>query len=140
MVCSIDYVELIRKKIMQQDFSYPALSPSYEEWKRQNYPNAKTFWHLGGELVQAIQSMRFGLNEWAATIPEGVSDSGGKSYGRTSRTEILTYAMTLEEGYDPFNIKARPLFAPTNEEYAQNGYLDKVEEVRKSLLSVWRKT
>lgn len=138
MLCALDYVELIRNKIIQQDFSYQDLSPEYKKWKQEHFPLAKTFWHLGGDLVQAIQAVRFDTRTWAATILPSVMDSGGKSYGRSSRTSILTYARVVEEGWEPLNIPARPLFAPTNEEYMNNGFIERIEEVRKKLIANWK--
>ena len=137
MICSIDYVHLIQNKIITQDFTYPSLSPDYAKWKQEHFPNAKTFWHLGGDLVKAVQALQLGAKTWAGTIPQGIFDSGHKSYGRTTSTEILKYAHVLEEGYG--NIKARPLFAPTNEEYEKNGYEVRLEEARKSIIINWGK-
>ena len=137
MVCALDYVELVRKKIMEQDFTYTRLSDDYKKWKDLHYPSAKTFWHLGGDLVQAIQAVPFGTNSWAGTILHGVMDSGGKSYGRTSRTEILKYALSLEEGSS--NIPARPLFGPAIDEYINGGFQKRVAEVKTSFIQNWKK-
>lgn len=138
-ICAIDYVDLVRNKIIHQDFSYTPLSEGYAKWKQKYFPQAKTFWHLGGDLLKAIQAINLGTNTWAGTIPASVIDSGGKNWNRSGGAKsILYYALALEQGVPSMNIAARPLFGPANEEYAKNGYLVRIEKVRKKFIRDWR--
>ncbi len=137
-VCAIDYVNLVRAKIINQDFQFTKLSPAYEKWKSENFPLAKTFWYLGGDLLRAIQPVNLGTNTWAGTIPKTAMDTGGKNWDRKGPAKsILYYALALENGVPSMHLPARPLFGPANEEYMKNGYLRRVEKVRTEFIKCW---
>jgi len=137
--CAIDYVLRLKERIINQSFSYPALNKDYTKWKDEHYPSAKTFWHLGGDLVKAITVLPLGKNTWAGTIQGGVQDSGGKSYFRDSSTEILKYALILESGYKglKYTIPARPLFVPTGETYITLDYPTRLLETKRNIMRKW---
>lgn len=138
--CSLEYVQQVKDKIIGQNFHYPALDDTYAEWKAKHYPAAKTFWHLAGDLQKAVASVNLRTSgnsfRYAGTIPAGLMDSGGKSYWRTSATEILTYARVLEYGYK--NIPARPLFTPVGEAYFKDSLPKQLEKIRKKMIKRWR--
>lgn len=138
-ICALDYVQLVKQKIMGQEFNYPALSEEYAEWKSTYFPSAKTFWHLSGDLLKAIQAINLGENTWAGTIPESAIDSGGKNWSRTGGAKsILFYAIALENGVPSMNIKARPLFGPTAQEYLLEGFMKRIQPVMDKFVSDWR--
>jgi hypothetical protein len=138
-ICAIEYVQFIRKKIIQQSFLFTSLSDDYAEWKNKYFPNAKTFWHLSGELLNAIQVINMGGNSWAGTIPSSAIDSGGKNWGRSGgEKSILYYALLLEEGNVASNLPPRPLFGLANKEYFTTKFQDKIEKLRTLLIKQWR--
>jgi len=141
---ALDYITLVKDKIKNQNFDKSgwgkiALNDRYAEWKATNYPSAKTWWHLGGDLIKAIAVIQVGENAYAGTIPEAAMDSGSKSYYRNTATSILKYARTLEYGYLPNKIPARPLFGPAAEEYVRNNMFDThINKALKYIISGWR--
>lgn len=146
-LCSLEYVALVKQKIITQNFAFPfkSLGKVYTVWKGIHYPSAKTFWHLSGDLHRSIQSIQISPTAFAGTIPASIMDSGHKSYGRTSATSILKYAMALENGADWMqngksqHIAARPLFWPTALEYEANGYQKHLTKAVSALKKGWRK-
>ncbi len=135
----------MKQKILSQDFTFKGLSPVYRMWKKQHFPQAKTFWHLSGDLHRAIQVIQINPKTFAGTVPASIMDSGGKSYGRVSSTSILKYAMALENGASwtqngtAHRIPARPLFWPTGLEYEAHGYQAHLNKAVAALKQGWRK-
>jgi len=136
--CALDYVQLVKHKIIKQDFSYHRLSKNYTKWKDIHYPTAKTFWHLSGDLQRSVQVLQIGTNAFAGTIPASLMDSGHKSYRRSSSTSILKYALILEEGNSEFNLAPRPLFVPAAREFIANTYPKYLTKAVQELKRSWR--
>jgi len=141
---ALDYITLVKDKIKNQNFDQSTwektgLSTKYEEWKTEHYPAAKTWWHLGGDLLKAIAVVKVGDNSYAGTIPEAATDTGHKSYYRNTTTSILKYARTLEYGYAPSEIPARPLFGPAAEEFIrENMAAPHISKAFRYIISGWR--
>lgn len=113
--------------ITSQHFAYAPYSDRYAEWKRE-YGRGKgstDFWVLFGDLLKAIKvspvSWR-GKAQYFVGIRPGIFDSGGKSWlgqgDRGPAKEILEYALLMEKGGQNGRQPARPLFEPTQDEFA----------------------
>ena len=124
---SLKYVEKLRTDISNQTYSglYPAYNPRYADWKQKVGASLK-FWELYGDLYYALQTYEEDKG-WFAGIPEGVYDSGGKSwFGEGNLGEpkpIAMYGWMMEWGFragrlGAGNHPARPLFQPALSSFA----------------------
>jgi hypothetical protein len=138
-ILAVEYVQLVKQKIISQDFSYAPLSPAYEEWKAEHYPGAKTWWHLGGDLVKAIDVIRFSATSYAGTISPSAMDTGHKSYYRDTETSILLYALSLEYGVASIDLPPRPLFGPAAVEYVSSAAMaSQIDKAMVYIATGWR--
>jgi len=116
----------------------PPYHPRYARWKRQYFPE-KMPWRLKNDLVANIRAfpvptIRGIGKDWMAGVPEGVFDSGGKSWlgmGDIGPAKsIAMYGKKAEE--------KRPLFEPTQDEYAKGPWLEKGEQTLRTIAEGWR--
>lgn len=101
-------------------------NPKYRDWKEQ-YGRGYQFGVLFGDLVLNITNFKVGGSSWMSGVPDGIMDSGGKSwFGRGNKGKpksIAMYGTVFEEGYrgDPragFHPK-RPVFRHTLDTFAR---------------------
>ena len=143
--CAFEYVQLVKQKIISQDFNFIPLRPAYAAWKKKHFPHARTFWHLSGDLHKAVQVIQIGAKEFAGTVPASIMDSGRKSYARNTSTSILKYAMALENGATwtqngrTRKIPPRPLFWPTAVEYEVKQMPTHFDKALREIGKGWRK-
>lgn len=141
--CSIDYAHRVMRNIMGGRYGagsppVPSYHPRYARWKLENFGNIGT-WRLKGDLVRNITFFKV-ENGWMGGVPNGVYDSGGKSwYGQGDRggtKEIARYGRANE-----FGLHKRPVFGPTRQEYmedADDGWMKRGEEVLVRIGQRWR--
>ena len=137
--CAVDYSTRVIGNIAQEKYGAayppsPPYHPRYAVWKAARYP-MKT-WQLKGDLLRNVTYFRAGEG-WAGGVMSGVMDSGGKSWlgwGRGPRKEIAMYARIGELGP-----KARPVFAPTADEYADDpeGWVKRGAEALQKVKVAW---
>lgn len=140
MRCAVDYSNRVIANIVEGRYGAasppsPPYHPRYATWKAARYP-MKT-WQLKGDLVKNITYFR-AKGGWAGGVMAGVMDSGGKSWlgwGHGPSKEIAMYARIGELGP-----KARPVFTPTAEEYANDsgGWVKRGHDALKSVGGAWR--
>ncbi|MHA2265879.1 MAG: hypothetical protein ACXAEN_26095 [Candidatus Thorarchaeota archaeon] len=140
---AIDYQHLLHKNISSgANIPHVPYSERYAKWKR-DYGLYQDVWQLNQYLLNAITFWKDDDNQWRAGIPAGVYDSGGTSwYGagdRGAAKPIAMYAKVVEYGlwHGREGYKARPVFGPTKEEYAKEGYLKRGERALSQLGAKW---
>ena len=155
MVQAVDFSNLIIFNINNQRTfmrGYSRFHPKYATWKQLNVPiKATKFWDLHGDLVRAVQPYKIGGASWSfqttggsawmAGIPPGVHDTGGKSWlggvqptgaVRPPRGDKKQIAM-----YAAINERLRPLFGPTEREYAKSS--DRIAHHVRAGISIMRR-
>ena len=141
--CAVDFKNLLFQNIITQKYStnYAPYSPRYAEWKTQKMFLGSSFWRLFGDLLQNL-SLRRESDGWFSGIQAGVYDSGGKSWFSTRgkrvgrRKPISMYASVMEFGLHTH--PARPVFGPTTDEYAADGWKKRGAESLKRVGSAWK--
>ena len=149
--CSIEMVNVLRKNIMSNKFAAmytSGYSKHYEEWKRNNTKaTSQGYWRLYDDVVRNLTFFKpKGTGGgWAAGIPAGVMDSGGKSwkgYSKGYPKPIAAYAKIVEEGSkNPMykNFPARPMFAPSGLMYVSSGRFSlQAQKSLRIIKSKWR--
>lgn len=95
---------------------------------------------MRGELMRSLTTIRLSAKGWLGGIPSGVMDSGNVSWlggGDKGRpVPIALYAQWMEFGRR--GQPARPLFAPTLNEYAKGGAIKRGSESLGKIRSGWR--
>lgn len=139
--CAVDYYQLVTKNIMSRHLPRPAYSKRYRNWKYeygwQGYPSP---WRLKGDLVRSLGAERFsrgGAKGWYGGVKIGAVDSGGKSWfgkgrkgPRGGSKSIAMYGSVEEE--------RRPVFGPSREEYAKEGWRSRLDETKQKMMGAWR--
>ncbi|MDY0324787.1 MAG: hypothetical protein RBQ87_01270 [Candidatus Cloacimonadaceae bacterium] len=134
---------MLLRNILTQKFAttYAPYSPRYAEWKTQKMLLGSHFWKLFGDVLENITLHRRN-DGWFAGIPEGIYDSGGKSWFATKtnrvgkKKPVSMYAIVMEEGLNSH--PARPMFGPTLDEYAAGEWIRQAEQSLKRINEAWR--
>jgi len=123
-------------------------SPRYDWWKHVTAGSSGRFWDLYGDLISKLQIFIVDGNNWMTGVPEGVTDSGGKSWFDTgSRTRgksksIAMYGNILEFGFQggraSGNHPARPMFEPALVNFAYNESPVIGDDILDRVSVVWR--
>ena len=128
---AVDYKQFLLAAIFsgRYDSLYAGYNLRYSAWKAE-YGRATGFWTLFGDLVQNIKFFKTGTG-WFTGVPEGVFDSGGKSWlghgDKGESKEIAWYGWIMELGGSygrGGKHPARPIFGPTLEEFSQTKAMD----------------
>jgi len=133
---------LLFNNIMTQKYAtgYAPYSPRYAEWKTQTMMMGSQFWRLFGDMLNSL-TIEMKDDGWFAGIPGDVMDSGGKSWFGTPESRrgkskpVSMYASVMELGLN--NHPARPVFGPTTEEYAVDGWPKQGAESIKRISNAW---
>jgi hypothetical protein len=145
--CAVDYFQLVVKNIFSMNSPRPAYVPRYRTWKYEygwnGYPSP---WRLGGDLVKSLSAFK-SKKGWVGGVPENAMDSGGKSWfgkgskGGSGKSKPITmYGSVMEYGGSwpkAGNHPARPVFGPTAEEYAADGWLKRGDEALQEIGKEW---
>lgn len=136
-LCAVDYYQLVITNMMKRTSPRPAYSKRYRNWKYEygwmGYPSP---WRLRGDLTQSLGAYRFGSGYLGGVQP-GAMDSGGKSwYGKGSKGPVGKIKSI--EMYGNIEEDRRPLFEPTMEEYAKEGWPKRGDEMLQKIEARWR--
>ena len=139
--CAVDYLGVVRKNITQGTYAtnYPPYNPKYAKWKVETMMAGSTFWILKRDLLRSLTVIK---KRWGYVggIPLGAMDSGGKSWygrgGKGKRKPITMYAKTIEFGLG--KQPARPVFEPSANEYAEDGWKKQGKESLRKIKDAWR--
>jgi len=138
--CATDYYQLVLNNINKRHSPRPAYSRRYKNWKYeygwQGYPSP---WKLKGDLVQSLGSFRFG-DGYLGGVQPGARDSGGKSWhGKGKKGQKGTYkSIEMYGRVGEYGKKKRPVFEPTMEEYAKDGWQKRGDEMITRMGADWR--
>jgi len=135
-------IELSHKQIgniqnEKQFGTYKPYHPRYEKWKNDYFPG-RPFWILRGNLVQNIRAFpitegRARGRDWMAGVPSGAYDNGGNSWLGTgdkgAPKPIAMYGKKAEE--------LRPMFEPTQDEYAAEEWPARGEQALEQVGGGW---
>lgn len=149
---AIDYKHLVTKNIMTQRFAagYAPYSERYEKWKRL-FAASNLYHVLKGDAVKAIIVIKVRVYKWQSTwfsgIPEGVKDTGGKSWlyplgspkGKSKNIAMYMYVSEYggEYGRGGKHPK-RPVFTPSMVEYSRGGHQTRGKEYLRKVEGAWR--
>lgn len=132
------FKDLLKKNMLSQKFAatYAAYSRKYSEWKTEKMLLGSRFWSLFGDLFRAITVFKAGRKAWMAGVPGNVHDQGGKSWfstrsNRVGKSKPIAMYGRVEEG-------RRPVFKPTADEFAKEGWPEQGEKVLNELGKQWR--
>lgn len=154
--CAIQYADDVVQAISRMGRPSPAYSKRYRVWKseygRMGYPSP---WRLGGDLQNSITAYpsRMGARNrtlkwtkaWVGGVPEGVMDSGGKSWfgtGSSGKSKKIAMYGTVGEygglwpraGLHP----ERPVFGPARDEFWSGGKMFEYGDIAQSkILALW---
>ena len=135
--CATDYYQLVMENIMKRSSPNPAYSERYGGWKKkygwQGYPSP---WKLRGDLVKSLGSYRLG-DGYLGGVQPGAMDSGGKSWHGKGKAGPKGNSKSIEM-YGRVEEKRRPVFTPTMEEYAKDGWQKRGDEMLKRIEADWR--
>jgi hypothetical protein len=137
--CATDLYQLVFSNIVTRKYtgSDPQYHPRYAKWKMENVGHLHP-WLLKGDLLESLSAFK-SQSGWMGGIPAGVKDSGGKSWkgpigsGGKSKT-IAMYARKVEFG----GRVPRPVFTPTTQEYANDGWKNRGREALRETGNLWR--
>jgi hypothetical protein len=145
--CAIDYYQLVMQNIMKRTSPRPAYSVRYRNWKYEygwmGYPSP---WRLKGDLVNSLTAFRSAGSQkgWIGGVPIGAMDSGGKSWlgkgsqgARGGSRPIALYGKAGEYGRQGGKQPARPVFGPSADEYAGEGWIRRGAEALNELKAQW---
>ena len=112
------------QNIMTDPYSFAPLSQRYAEWKAGHGNYKEGFWKLMGDLMNSLAVVDTDDgNGYGVGFPEGVYDSGGKSYGKKgSPKEIAQIAEWLEAGRE-MEQQPRPLIHLTREDFIRDQWV-----------------
>lgn len=136
--CSTDFYQLVFDNIVTRKYASgdPKYSKRYAAWKMENVGHLHP-WLLKGDLLEALTSFK-SQSGWIGGIPSGIKDSGGKSWkgdlDRGPSKDIAWYGRRLE--FD--RKKPRPVFQPTTQEYANDGWKNRGREALREVGNLWR--
>ena len=100
----------------------------YKKWKNKNHPN-KGYWNLTGDLVNAISIVRSGFSAEVGIMPNQYSSRNSANIGQ--------YALKMEYGGKKHNQPARPVFAPTFNDFYDNEFQVVIDKAVSSIVSKW---
>lgn len=131
--CAIELADDIYTAIKTGKYSYQPYNPRYEKWKSEYFPG-RPFWELKSDLANNLRAFKV-EDGWAAGVPAGVMDSGGKSWLGTGdkgpRKEIAWYGA--------INEARRPLFKPESQAYASgNKWRAQGSKALRYIKTAWR--
>jgi len=137
---AIKFSNLVVGNISTQKFSaaYAPLNPRYREWKNQYGRSGKEFWALFNNLIQRISAFKV-KGGWMGGIEVGVVVGGTSWFGKGDRghsVDVAQYATWLEKGRK--GQPARPLFAPSTEEYSQNEFQKEGNQSLHKMKGYWK--
>jgi hypothetical protein len=150
---SIKFLEQVRKDIVAGVFigKWSARAKQYSEryrvWKYFVANSTGSFWNLYGDLISKLQVFKEDRGYWMAGVPEGIKDSGGKSwFDKGSRTvgrpkSIAMYGNILEFGLSSGTAgdhPARPAFEPLLAKFAYDDSPKIGEQYLSILGQQWR--
>jgi hypothetical protein len=136
--CATDFYQLVFSNIVTRKYTStdPRYSKRYAEWKMDNVGHLHP-WLLKGDLLEALTGFK-SKTGWMGGIPAGVMDSGGKSWRGSldigPAKSIAWYGRILEYNRK----KPRPVFQPTTEEYARNGWKIQGRNALRQVGNLWR--
>jgi hypothetical protein len=137
MKCAVDYYQLVMKNIQKKARVSPAYSKRYRNWKYEygwmGYPSP---WRLRGDLVKSLGAYRFG-DGYIGGVQPGARDSGGKSWFGKGKQGPKGPPKSIEM-YGRVEEHRRPIFEPTMNEYAKDGWKKRGDEMLKRLQADWR--
>ena len=132
--CAVSFKDLVFNKIMSGQFSHPAYSKKYAEFK-QGYGNNGP-WRLHDKLVESLEAFKT-EEGWMGGIPASATAVRISMFGGKSKTvSIAMYARTLEYALDVQ--KKRSVFVPTTEEFRSNSFPEEVNKSAGMLKKAWR--
>lgn len=140
---AIHFSNLLRKNISSQKYmgSYAPLNDRYAMWKA-TYGRFKSgYWRLFGALLENISPTRLGKNKWLGGVRPGSKHPGGTSWfgkgdktsGSTDLTQIGRFLEFGRKGQP-----ARPIIAPTTEEYSSGQWVKEGESSLRKIANKWR--
>lgn len=137
---AVEFSHLVVNNISTQKYAggYAPLNTRYREWKEQYGRSGKEFWALFNNLIQRISAFKV-KGGWMGGIESGMMVGGTSWFGRGNvghLVDVAEYARWLEEGRK--GQPARPLFAPTTEEYWEDGFFKKGAESLRKIKGAWR--
>jgi len=135
--CATEFYQLVMKNISKRSRPSPAYSKRYRNWKYEygwmGYPSP---WRLRGDLVKSLGAYRLG-DGYLGGVQPGARDSGGKSWFGKGKLGPKGPAKSIEM-YGRVEEHRRPLFKPTQDEYAKDGWLKRGDEMLKRMGAEWR--
>lgn len=143
--CAIEYYQLVAKNILSGKYRFVPYNERYADWKARNY-GALPFWVLGGDLVRSLTVKRMDSRSFFGGVPQGIKDSGGKSYSGAGRSkEIAWYGKIAEEG-GTFTTRSgkrqkhppRPVFGPSRRDFANNKWKRQGDTALGEIKKIWR--
>ena len=138
--CAVDYYQLVMTNIQKRTRPQPAYSKRYRNWKYeyswQGYPSP---WRLKGDLVKSLGAYKFGEG-YIGGVEPGAMDSGGKSWDGKGKLGAKGDSKPIEMygRVGEYGKKKRPVFTPTMEEYAKDGWQKRGDEMLKRIEADWR--
>ncbi len=151
---AIKYLDKVRRDILANAYASKwsgrarRYSPRYDWWKHVTAGSSGNFWNLYGDLIARLQVFRVDGNNYMAGVPDGLFDSGGKSwFDEGSRKigkpkPIAMYGNVLEFGLKgggkAGNHPARPTFEPALVNFAYNESPQIGDEMLLKVSGVWK--
>jgi len=139
---SINFSNLLRKNISSQRHmqGYAPLNDRYAMWKATYGKYTSGHWQLFGSLLGSISPTKLGDNKWLGGVRPGAKDSGRTSwFGKRDKgrsMDISQYGRWGEFGRS--KQPARPIVAPTTDEYANEGWLKEGKSGLRKIGNKWR--
>lgn len=137
---AVKYSLLVVENISTQKYAggYAALNPRYREWKKQYGRSGKEFWALFNKLIQKVSAFKV-AGGWMGGIESGEVVGGTSWFGKGDfghPVDIAQYAGWLEHGRS--GQPARPLFAPTTQEYWKEGFVKEGMQSQRKVKGAWK--
>jgi len=135
--CATDFYQLVMLNIMKRSMPRPAYSKRYRNWKYEygwmGYPAP---WKLRGDLVKSLGAYRL-ADGYIGGVEPGAMDSGGKSWFGEGKAGGKGPSKPIEM-YGRVEENRRPIFGPSMNEYAKDGWLKRGDEMLKRIEADWR--
>jgi hypothetical protein len=131
-LCAVKLSQNIYTAIKGGKYAYDPYDSRYQQWKDQFFPG-KGFWRLKDDLVKNLRAFSVSKG-WAAGVPAGIMDSGGKSWlgdgsGGLHKKEIAMYGSVNE--------RIRPVFKPETESFREE-WRDRGKKTLNNIGKGWR--
>ena len=135
--CAILLSQNIYSAIHTGKYTYHDYDIRYKKWKAKYYPNKK-WWELKGDLAKNLKAFAVSKSgtesTWAAGVPDGIMDSGGKSWlgaGDKGPSKEIAWYGAINEGQ-------RALFEPETKAFANGEWQKYSQNALSRIKNEWR--